>query len=70
MSFWIGTGFSIFSATGKSVLSAFTFASGYLDDILAFSPDMKSHLEHLRLLFERLRTTDLKLKEIKCNFLK
>ena len=31
---------------------------------------MKSHLEHLRLLFERLRTADLKLKEVKCNFLK
>ena len=31
---------------------------------------MKLHLEHLRLLFERLRITDLKLKEVKCNFLK
>ena len=45
-------------------------AFGYLDDILVFSPDMIAHLEHLRLLFERLRTTDLKLKEIKCSFLK
>ena len=31
---------------------------------------MISDLEHLRLLFERLRTTDLKLKEVKCSFLK
>ena len=54
----------------NEVLSGFTFAFGYLDDILVFSPDMKSHLEHLRLLFERLRATDLKLKEVKCNFLK
>ena len=54
----------------NKVLLGFTFAFGYLDDILAFSPDMKSHLEHLRLLFERPRTTDLKLKEVKCNFLK
>ena len=54
----------------NEVLSGFTFAFGYLDDILVFSPDMKSHLEHLRLLFERLRVTDLKLKEVKCNFLK
>ena len=54
----------------NEVLSGFTFAFGYLDDILVFSPDMISHLEHLRLLFERLRTTDLKLKEVKCNFLK
>ena len=54
----------------NEVLSGFTFAFGYLDDILVFSPDMKSHLEHLRLLFERLRIVDLKLKEVKFNFLK
>ena len=38
----------------KEVLSGLTLAFGYLDDILVFSPDMESHLEHLRLLFERL----------------
>ena len=54
----------------NEVLSGFTFAFGHLDDILVLSPDMKSHLEHLRLLFERPRATDLKLKEVKCNFLK
>ena len=50
--------------------SGFTFGFGYLDDILVFNPDMISHLKHLRLLFERLRTNDLKLKEVKYNFLK
>ena len=54
----------------NEVLSGLTFAFGYLDDILVYSPDMESHLKHLRLLFERLRSTDLKLKEVKCNFLK
>ena len=54
----------------NEVLSGFTFAFGYLDDILAFSPDMTTHLQHLRCLFDRLRVADLKLKEIKCNFLK
>ena len=54
----------------NEVLSGFTFAFGYLGDILVFSPDMISHLEHLSLLFEKLRTTDLKLKKVKCNFLK
>ena len=54
----------------NEVLPGFTFAFGYLDDILVFSPDIVSHLGHLRLLFERLTTTDLKLKEVKCNFLK
>ena len=31
---------------------------------------METHLKHVRTLFKRLRSTDLKLKEIKCNFLK
>ena len=54
----------------NEVLSGLTFAFGYLDDILVFSPDMETHLKHLRILFERLRSADLKLKEVKCNFLK
>ena len=54
----------------NEVLSGPYFAFGYLDDILVFSPDMVTHLQHLRCLFERLRAADLKLKEIKCNFLK
>ena len=31
---------------------------------------MEIHLKHLRKLFMRLREADLKLKEVKCNFLK
>ena len=54
----------------NEVLSGLTFTFGYLDNILIFSPDMETHLKHLRILFERLRSADLKLKEIKCNFLK
>ena len=54
----------------NEVLSGLTFAFGYLDDILIFSPDMETHLEHLRSLFVKLREADLKLKEVKCNFLK
>ena len=54
----------------NKVLSGLTFAFGYLDDILVFSPNMETHLEHLRSLFVKLREADLKLKEVKCNFLK
>ena len=54
----------------NEVLSGLTFAFGYLDDILVFSPSMETHLKHLRILFKRLRSADLKLKEVKCNFLK
>ena len=54
----------------NEVLRGLPFAFGYLDDILIFSPDMDTHLKHVRQLFDRLREADLKLKEIKCNFLK
>ena len=50
----------------NEVLSGLTFAFGYLDDILVYSPDMETHLEHLRSLFVKLREADLKLKEVKC----
>ena len=54
----------------NDVLSGLTFAFGYLDNILVFSPDMETHLKHLRILFKRPRSADLKPKEVKCNFLK
>ena len=52
------------------VLRGLSFAFGYLDDILIFSPDIKTHLKHIKILFDQLRTANLKLKESKCNFLK
>ena len=52
------------------VLKDITFAFGYLDDILIFSPDNKTHLKHLEIVFQRLREADLKLKASKCNFFK
>ena len=52
------------------VLKGITFAFGYLDDILIFSPDNKTHLEHLEIVFQRLKEADLKLKASKCNFFK
>ena len=51
----------------NDVLAPFDFAFGYLDDILIFSPDIKAHLKHIRMVFERLRQADLKLKKAKCN---
>ena len=51
------------------VLQGIPYAFGYLDDILIFSPDVKTHLEHLREIFKRLKKADLKLKESKCSFL-
>ena len=70
MPIWIAQAPAYFQRLINEVLSGFNFAFGYLDDILVFSPDMAKHLQHLRCLFDWLRATDLKLKEIKCNFLK
>ena len=54
----------------NEVLAPFDFAFGYLDDILIYSPDVKTHLKHLELIFQRLCEVDLKLKMEKCSFLK
>ena len=54
----------------NKILEGLNFTFGYLDDILVFSKDMKQHLQHVRILFERLREADLKLTKRKCSFLK
>ena len=54
----------------NKVLIGLPFVLGYLDDVLIFSPDIKTHLKHIRQVFERLRKADLRLKKEKCNFLK
>lgn len=40
----------------------------YIDDIIIFSPSFGEHLSRLRLVFDRLREVNLKLKPSKCNF--
>ena len=37
----------------NEVLSGLDFTFSHLDDILVFSPNMATHLQHLRSLFER-----------------
>ena len=54
----------------NKVLAGLTFTFGYLDDVLIYSPDIKTHLRHLEAVFQRLREADLRLKWEKCNFLK
>ena len=54
----------------NKVLAGLDFTFGYLDDILIYSPDVPTHLVHMRQLFQRLREADLKLNREKCNFFK
>ena len=54
----------------NKVIKGLPFAFGYLDDVLIHSPDIETHLQHLRVLFQRLREADLRLKDSKCNYFK
>ena len=54
----------------NKVLVGLDFAFGYLDNILIHSPDVPTHLIHMRQLFQRLREAYLKLNREKCNFFK
>ena len=41
-------------------------SSAYIDDILTYSQNFEIHLEHLKLLFERLKEANVKVKTTKC----
>ena len=59
-----------FQALVSKVLVGIPFAFGYLDDILIYSPDIETHMKHLKIIFQRLREANLKLKASKCSFFK
>ena len=46
------------------------FAIAYMDDILVYGPDEKTHLKHLEIIFKKLKKARLKIKISKCSFLK
>ena len=46
------------------------FGVTYLDDITILNKNEEEHLEHLRIIFQRLKEADLKLKRSKCDFIK
>ena len=46
------------------------FATAYLDDIMIFSSTLEEHLEHLSIIFGKLKQHNLTLKLKKCSFLK
>ena len=46
----------------------FKFLTVYLDDVLIYSPDFETHMQHLKVVFQRLRNACLKLHPKKCSF--
>ena len=46
------------------------FAIVYMDDILIYSTDEKTHLNHFEIIFKKLKKAKLKIKISKCSFLK
>ena len=54
----------------NEVLRGLDLAFGYLDDIFIYSPNPETHLRYIGVIFQCLLNTRLKLKKIKCNFLK
>ena len=54
----------------NKVLKGLKFAMTYFDNIIIFSQDELQHLEHLEIVFSRLREAGLKMKRSKCDFFK
>ena len=46
------------------------FTIAYLDDIIILSQNEQEHLEHIEIIFKKLKKAGLKLKESKCDFFK
>jgi len=46
----------------------YIFCASYIDDIVAWSRDWSTHLHHLRLIFDRILNSGLRLRAEKCSF--
>ena len=70
MSIWSNSGTCLLPEIDQKGDQGLPFTFGDLDDVLIHSLDIESHLQHMRILFQRLREADLKLKDSKCNYFK
>ena len=58
-----------FRELNTRILNDFNFAIAYLDDIIIFSQTAEEHLDHIKQVFEKLRSAHLSMKLSKCHFL-
>ena len=70
VSFGLAQAPAYFQLLMNKVLEGFHFAMTYLDDIIIFSDNELEHLEHLEVIFQRLKEAGLKMKCSKCDFFK
>ncbi len=63
---------SVFSSVLAEVLAEiqYVYALVYADDILVFSRDVKTHIQHLDSLFTKLKNAKLKVRADKCQFMR
>lgn len=68
MSFGLRNAAQTFQRFLDEVLRGLEFCYSYIDDILVYSRSQNEHLDHLRLVFERLQEYGLLINEGKCCF--
>ena len=69
MPFGLAQGPSYFTALMQKVFGQYNdFCFFYLDDGLVHDGSTNDHLEHLKLIFQKIREAGLKLKLSKCEF--
>ena len=67
--FGIASAPAIFQRTMETVLQGLPCVCVYLDDILVTGASEKEHLEHLKLVLQKLEDVGLRLKRSKCQFI-
>ena len=69
--FGLATTVSTFHYLMSKILTSLNhFVFTYINDVLIFSKSWEEHLQHLNIVFNRFKTTGLKIKLSKCQFFK
>jgi predicted aspartyl protease len=50
----------------EKIIKGLNNSTAYIDDLLTYSQEFELHLQHLRVLFERLKSVNVKVKTNKC----